>query len=201
MNRNLQPAKFSLVLKSQFFIVMLGLLFFWFAEIALPEPDINFLSAVAVGLIMAILTFLFFWLLFKLRVGLAQSLIKDIRRIAPLFSGYRWWHCACVAALAGVGEELLFRGVGQVWLGQHFSIPVAIGLTSLIFGLLHYLSFAYFICATLMSIALGVGYYLSGSLLAVMLWHGVYDFIALMVIVKYPHILDLYSVATTEENT
>lgn len=200
MNQNLQPAKFSLVLKSQLFIVMLGLLF-WLAESALYESNIGYLPAVVVGVVMAIVTFLFFWLLFKLRVRLTQSLMKDIQRIAPLFSGYRWWHCACVAALAGIGEELLFRGVVQVWFGQHFSIAVAIGLSSLIFGLLHYLSFAYFICATLMSIVLGVGYYLSGSLLAVMLWHGVYDFIALMVIVKYPHILDLYSVIATEENT
>ncbi|MCE3251897.1 MAG: hypothetical protein K0Q67_907, partial [Cellvibrio sp.] len=50
---------------------------------------------------------------------------------------------------------------------------------------------AYFVCTILMSIALGVGYYLSGSLLMVMVWHGVYDFIALVVLVKFPHIIDI----------
>jgi membrane protease YdiL (CAAX protease family) len=200
MNGQFPSAKFSLVLKSQFFVVALALLLLPLIN-TLPETKINTLQAIAVGVTLAAITFLFFWLLYKYGGRFMQTLKGDIRRIVSLFTGYSLWQCACIAVLAGVGEELLFRGVVQVWLTQHFSIAVAIAISSLIFGLLHYLSFTYFICATLMSIAFGIGYYLSGSLLMVTLWHGVYDFIALMAIVKYPHVLDMHSVKPAEERT
>ena len=33
--------------------------------------------------------------------------------LVPLFTKCRWWHLAAISALAGIGEELLFRGVLQ----------------------------------------------------------------------------------------
>ena len=84
-----------------------------------------------------------------------------------------------LAVFAGVGEELLFRGAIQGWLAQHTHDAVAIVAASVLFGMVHYLSFTYFLLATGLGVVLGVAYALTDSLLLVMVWHGVYDMIAL----------------------
>jgi uncharacterized protein len=134
---------------------------------------------------------LLFVLIYRFGGKFAQSLLNDLHRVSWIFKGYSWVHISCVAVLAGVGEELLFRGFLQTWLSNHFAIAWAILAASIIFGLLHYLSHAYFICTILMSIALGVGYYLTDSLLMVVVWHGVYDFIALTMLIKYPQVIGI----------
>ncbi|WP_394985228.1 CPBP family intramembrane glutamic endopeptidase [Cellvibrio sp.] len=160
----------------------------------IPGAHIERLNAVAIGTLLAIVTFLLFAVIYRFGGKFAQSLLNDTRRVSGIFSSYSWMHLACVATLAGVGEELLFRGFLQIWLSNHFTITWAILIASIIFGLLHYLSHAYFISVTLMSIAFGVAYYITDSLLMVMVWHGVYDFIALFVLIKYQGLMGVDSV-------
>jgi membrane protease YdiL (CAAX protease family) len=193
MDNKQQSPAFGVILLSQSLIVAAGGLFLWALDVRLPNANIDLLRAIAAGVLLAIATFLIFVLVYRFGGTFARSLLNDLNRVSWIFNGYSWIHISCVALLAGVGEELLFRGFLQTWLDRHLSIVWAILFSSVIFGLLHYLSHAYFICTILMSIALGVGYYLSGSLLMVMVWHGVYDFIALVVLVKFPHIIDIAS--------
>ena len=181
----------SLVLASQLFIVLLGALGIWLVNISFPAKRIGWMLASALGSLLAIITFVFFLLFYRLGGKLSASLLEDMHRITGLFRGYSWWQIACIAALAGVGEELLFRGFLQNFMANYMSIAMAIIGSSIIFGLLHYLSHAYFISAVLMSIAFGAGYHYSGSLLMVILWHGVYDFIALGAIIKFPETIGL----------
>lgn len=77
-----------------------------------------------------------------------------------------------LAAAAGLGEEILFRGVLQ---------PIAgIVITSLLFGLLHALSVTYFLLATLMSFYFGWLYEATDqNLLAPIVVHWLYDAVAL----------------------
>lgn len=180
---------FALILLSQLAIVALGIFFIWVFDVQIPDANIGWLQAVAIGALLAITTFLLFAVVYRFGGKFAQALLNDTRRVSTLFSGYSWAHLACVAVLAGVGEELLFRGFLQTWLGDYIAIPWAILVTSVIFGLLHYLSHAYFISVTVMSVAFGIAYYVADSLLMVMTWHGVYDFIALTVLVKYPELI------------
>jgi len=177
---------FALILLSQLAIVAMGIFLIWALSVKIPDAQIEQFRAVALGSLLAIATFLLFTLIYRFGGKFAQALLNDTRRVSGIFGGYSWLHLSCVAALAGVGEELLFRGFLQAWLSNHFTITWAILIASVIFGLLHYLSHAYFISVTLMSIAFGVAYYMTDSLLMVMVWHGVYDFIALLVLVKYP---------------
>jgi membrane protease YdiL (CAAX protease family) len=81
----------------------------------------------------------------------------------------------------------LFRGAVQGWLIRHLNDGLAILAASLLFGLVHYLSFTYFIMATGLGLLLGIVYWLTDSLVTVMVWHGVYDMIALYSLRRYPH--------------
>lgn len=194
MNNKQQTPNFKIILLSQSAIVIAGGFFLWALDAKLPDANIGMLQAIALGALLAMATFLLFALLYIFGGKFAASLLSDLHRVSWIFKGYSWVHISCVAALAGIGEELLFRGFLQTWLNSHIPIVWAILLASLIFGLLHYLSHAYFICTVVMSIALGVGYYLTDSLLMVIVWHGVYDFIALAALIKFPRIIDFHSV-------
>lgn len=182
---------FALILLSQLAIVAVGILFILALNVQIPDANIRWLHAVAIGTLFAIATFLLFALIYRFGGKFAQTLLKDTRRVSGIFRGYSWVHLGCVAALAGVGEELLFRGFLQTWLSSYFAITWAILVTSIIFGVLHYLSHAYFISVILMSVAFGVAYYVTDSLLMVMVWHGAYDFIALVVLIKYSNLIGI----------
>ncbi len=99
--------------------------------------------------------------------------------LSTLFRHCRWWELALVASAAGMGEELLFRGVLQPLLLQWIQPTVAILLAGILFGLAHAMSAAYFVLASLAGIYLGWLALASGSLVPPMLAHGLYDFLAL----------------------
>ena len=84
-----------------------------------------------------------------------------------------------VSALAGIGEELLFRGVIQDGLNLHFSTAASLIIASLLFGLAHAVTPAYFIIASLMGLYLGWLYLHTGNLLIPIIVHGLYDWIAI----------------------
>lgn len=181
---------FSVILLSQLAILLLGVVLFLWAGIVLPKSRIGVGVSAIGGVGLAVFTFGFFLLIYRYGGTLARELANDIRRVSGLFVGYSWGQIVLVAALAGIGEELLFRVFLQGWLSGFVNIGWAILLSSLVFGFLHYLSFSYFISILIMSIIFGLVYYLSGSLLLVMVWHGVYDLIALVVLTKYTHLIN-----------
>ncbi len=101
--------------------------------------------------------------------SLRKTIINDVRVI---FSNCRLIDLCFISILAGVGEELLFRGVIQVKLG-------IIG-ASIIFGLLHFITPAYCIIATIMGFYLGFLFQYFGSILIPIQLHFVYDLGALI---------------------
>ena len=105
-------------------------------------------------------------------------------KILPIFSNCNTVDLAVIAFFAGVGEELFFRGWMQAVLVERSGVLIGILITSLIFGVLHYLSTAYFIYAFLTSIYLGIIYLVTGNLFIVMAIHAVYDFAALVYLVR-----------------
>nr|WP_239056945.1 CPBP family intramembrane glutamic endopeptidase [Wenzhouxiangella limi] len=84
-----------------------------------------------------------------------------------------------VALLAGVGEELLFRGVIQGGLDGVIGPWPALALASLLFGAMHALSRAYFVLATVMGLYMGLVYLWTGNLLIPILIHFLYDWVVL----------------------
>lgn len=107
--------------------------------------------------------------------------LKDLMRqvVVPLFRNAPVGTLFLVSLLAGVGEELLFRGVIQGGLSGLLGPWPALILASVLFGAMHALTRAYFIIATLMGFYLGLIYLWTGNLLIPILIHFLYDWIVL----------------------
>ncbi len=88
--------------------------------------------------------------------------------------------------LAGVGEEMLFRGVFQAAFEFWSDSPwVALALASVVFGLMHAVTGGYVVLATLMGAFLGWLWLINGNLLTVVVAHGLYDFLALLYLLRW----------------
>ncbi|MEO8089080.1 MAG: CPBP family intramembrane glutamic endopeptidase [Gemmatimonadales bacterium] len=84
-----------------------------------------------------------------------------------------------LATLAGLAEEVLFRGVVQTGLARLLPEWAALVLASAGFGLAHFISPAYALLAGLAGLYLGGLFLLQGNLLAPIVAHAVYDVVAL----------------------
>ena len=115
---------------------------------------------------------------------LSQLRIELEEKVVPLFANCEIIDLVVIALLAGVSEELFFRGWLQGALTIRFGIWSGILVASAIFGFAHYLSPTYAIYAGLTGLYLGIIYQLSGNLYVVMAIHAVYDFIALVYLVR-----------------
>lgn len=131
-------------------------------------------------------TYVVIMMLTRLPGLLRDSLETQLEKLHRFACDYSWPVLIALSALAGAGEELLFRGAIQGWLAQHMHASVAILAASVLFGLVHYLSFTYFMVATGLGLVLGTAYALTDSLVLVMVWHGVYDLIALYCLRRFP---------------
>jgi hypothetical protein len=100
------------------------------------------------------------------RFGWARQLHSELRPIARMISAAG---IAVLAVLSAVGEELLFRGLLQPWLGL---VPQA-----LLFGLAHQLPgpsrWVWVTWATIMGFALGAMFQLTGSLVGPLVAHAI----------------------------
>jgi len=99
------------------------------------------------------------------------------------------WQLAVIAALAGIGEELFFRGLIQLGLAEGLGINVwiAILIASLIFGLAHAVTLTYFLLAFLVSVYLGFIFDFTGNLFVPIAIHALYDFFVFLYIRFTPH--------------
>jgi len=105
-----------------------------------------------------------------------------------------------VAVFAGVGEELLFRGVLQRLFIKLFKNPWAgILVTAFIFSAIH-IQFYGFIPRFILGILLGLLYWYSGSLWPAIIAHFVYDAFAVVMIWFNPALAEEDSVAISFGN-
>ncbi len=105
--------------------------------------------------------------------------------VTPLFRDCTVLHLGVIALAAGVGEELLFRGVMQTAATRVTGVAAAIVLTSVIFGVAHALSPLYAILAGFVSAYLGGLMVATDSLVPPIVAHAVYDWFALIYIVRH----------------
>lgn len=122
---------------------------------------------------------------------------KPLRRIRELLFtllGYALaqcttWELFCTGMLAGLAEELLFRGVLQPLVVRWAGVPAAVALVALIFGLLHAVTPTYAVVATLIGVYLG---WLAEAcsrggvpnLVPPVVAHGFYDFVAFVIVAR-----------------
>src|SRR5262245_70154 len=78
----------------------------------------------------------------------------------PLFAPCTLLDLALISTLAGFGEETLFRGVLQGWLANYLGEWGGLLASNLLFGLMHPITFTYFVLAA------GIGVYLGWLWLA-----------------------------------
>lgn len=105
-------------------------------------------------------------------------------KVRPVFANCKPIDLLIIALLAGLAEELFFRGWLQTVLVARFGLLAGLLLASLLFGLAHYLSMEYALYALLTGLYLGVIFYLTGNLYLLMGMHTFYDFVALLTLKK-----------------
>jgi len=110
---------------------------------------------------------------------LSRRTVKDL--ILNLF---------CIAGLAAVGEELLFRGMAQRLLIKMFRSPFAgILISAILFSALH-MQFYGFLPRLALGILLGYIYWYSGSLWAAILAHFIYDAFMILLVFFIPDTME-----------
>jgi len=109
--------------------------------------------------------------------------------VLPLFKESSVLELALLSLIAGVGEELLFRGLLQhalaTWIGGSTGLWVGIAVASIAFGCAHAITRTYVVLAAIISVYLGLLFFWTGNVLAPIAAHAVYDFIALLYLVKW----------------
>ena len=106
--------------------------------------------------------------------------------VVPLFRGASLLDLLAIACLAGLGEEMLFRGVIQAAVGSAAGPRIGLVVASAAFGLAHLVTPTYAVVAALVGAWLGWVWLETGSLLAPVVAHALYDFVALVVLVRRP---------------
>jgi len=119
-------------------------------------------------------------------VGPFAELEDVVRRaIVPLFRSCTLLDLAVISALAGLGEELLFRGVVQAGLERASgSTWLALVAASVLFGLAHPITPAYAVLAGLIGAYLGWLLLATDNLLVPIVTHAAYDFVALVYLLR-----------------
>lgn len=109
--------------------------------------------------------------------------------LVPLFKDCRLWELAVISAVAGLGEEMLFRGVIQEavagWVGGSLGMWVGLLAASVLFGLAHPITPAYAVLAAMIGVYLGwLWLAFDKNLLVPITAHALYDFLALIYLVR-----------------
>jgi hypothetical protein len=115
--------------------------------------------------------------------------------IRQLFPSPQLWQLALVAATAGLGEELLFRGLVQAGLagliGGAAGLWIALVVASLVFGVFHWLNTTYALLAAAAGVYFGWLLIATGSLWPPIVAHALYDFAALWYLLRSNQVLGL----------
>ena len=95
-----------------------------------------------------------------------------------------------LAVSAGLGEEILFRGLLQPWLETLTSVPIALVISNTLFGLLHAITPMYALIAGCVGTYLGLSMDLGAerNLLIPIIIHSLYDFLAFLVLMRTYHL-------------
>lgn len=168
-------------------LVLVAIFLGWIAEIN-PFEFIVFSEQALINGIMGTLPLCVIFLALN---QITADPLQQIRQIlqntlGPSLVKHHWADLFVLAAIAGISEEILFRGLIQPWIENSWGVMAGLLVSSLIFGLVHAATFLYFIMATAVSIYLGLylDYDSTRNLLTPIIIHGLYDFFAFVVIVR-----------------
>jgi membrane protease YdiL (CAAX protease family) len=168
-------------------LILVAIVLGWFSGIN-PFETLHFSElSIAYGMIGTAPLFLMYLTLERIPM---EPVVK-IRRLlldtlGPGLIRYHWTDLLILAAIAGVSEEVVFRGVIQPWMESKWGITTALLGSNIVFGLAHALTPLYFILAGLVGIYLGLAmdYGEERNLLTPIIIHGLYDFLAFIALMR-----------------
>lgn len=144
-------------------------------------------NAIFYGLAGTVPLFLLLMTLAQLKTGAIQNIRKLLLdTLGVSLHRLQWPDLLVLSAIAGISEEVLFRGVLQPWLQTAMGVSGGLLASNVVFGLLHAVTPLYALLAGLVGIYLGLCLDYGGerNLLTPIIVHGVYDFLAFMVIMR-----------------
>ncbi|MGE0555102.1 MAG: lysostaphin resistance A-like protein [Gemmatimonadales bacterium] len=155
----------------------LGLLFLWLAGLGLDWrlAGQELVAGLGLGLVLAGAVAA----LVELEWSWLRPLRRDIRRLAETFASAPFAVVLVVSALAGLAEEVLFRGFLQGWLAGWLGPAAALCVAAAVFGLAHAISWRYATLVTLLGLCFGGLYLATGSIWPPIVGHALYDVVAL----------------------
>lgn len=158
-------------------LALVALALGWVAGIQPMERFVLTGLAALVGIALAFPPLAVLVLLYRFPFPPFRGILRVLdETIGPELALCRWWELLVLAVITGFGEELLFRGVFHPWIGLVWS--------NLVFGLVHWVTWAYAVYAGLIGFLLGMELDHTSSLIAPMLTHAVYDFAAFLLIAR-----------------
>jgi membrane protease YdiL (CAAX protease family) len=129
----------------------------------------------------------FWWLVHSQAPTLQQMRARVDQLLRELFPSANLMELAVISALAGVTEELLFRGVVQTYSISWTTPIVGLAIASLVFGAFHAMSRLYFVLTTAVGAYLGALLLWCQDLTVPIIAHGLYDFLALAYMTRVFH--------------
>ena len=124
------------------------------------------------------------WTLTTARNPVRRLVALVVDQLGPLLARHSPVELVLLAALAGVAEEIFFRGVVQAGLTRVLPPGGALIVASAAFGLAHFITPTYALLAGAAGLYLGGLLFLQGSLVAPILAHAIYDAVALNYVVR-----------------
>jgi uncharacterized protein len=168
-------------------LIIVAVVLGWIASID-PFENLHFSEmAILYGVIGTLPLFLMFLALEKIQ-GDSVVQIKNLllNTLGAGLHRYHWTDLLILASIAGVSEELLFRGVIQPWIEHAWGATVGLIASNFLFGFVHAITPLYAVLATLVGIYLGLSLTYGGetNLLVPIIIHGFYDFLAFVVLMR-----------------
>jgi membrane protease YdiL (CAAX protease family) len=144
-------------------------------------------SAIFYGIVGTIPLFLFYVVLDQVSIDAVVSIRRFLlETLGPALHRCHLADLFILAAIAGISEEILFRGVIQPWMESSWGISAGLIGSNILFGLVHSISPLYTVLATLVGIYLGLALDYGGdrNLLIPIIIHGLYDFLAFLALMR-----------------
>lgn len=173
----------------------------------LDQPPLRFFQwtpwAALWGVVAALPLLAFFFIFLRWPIGPLKRIQRFSEEvIRPLLAPCSWIDLLGISALAGLGEEIVFRGVLQEAVTRWVNVWVGVLVASVSFGLLHSITVAYAVLAALMGAYLGwVWLHTDHNLLVVVITHAVYDFVVLLWLLRGPGAAEALEALQKREDT
>ena len=168
-------------------LILVAVVLGWIAGIN-PFENLHFSeSAIAYGVIGTMPLFLLFLTMEQMRADSVVK-IKNVlyETLGPSLHRLHWTDLLILASIAGLSEELLFRGVIQPWIESSWSMTAGLIGSNILFGLAHAVTPLYAVLATFVGIYLSLSLDYGGdrNLLVPVVIHGLYDFLAFVALMR-----------------